>query len=106
MRSRKISQDTHAVDWNKKARPSRKAQQMRWAGDKPRQCEHGQEGHRPGHKQSGLGEWLVVVFGDGKRQKSKTAHKFLPWDTTPGASRENHQEVDLFKCLFFSHLFN
>ena len=85
------------MDWNKKARPSRKAQQMRWAGDKPRQCEHGQEGHRPGHKQSGLGEWLVVVFGDGKRQKSKTAHKFLPWTLC-----QVHQEKTIRRWIYLN----
>jgi len=50
LKSRKISQDVHAVDWNREAGASRKAQQIRWAGDKPRQHEHGQEGQRPEHK--------------------------------------------------------
>ena len=44
---------------------------------------------------------MVAVFRDRKRQKSKISHKFLAWDTMPGASRENHEEVDLFRGLFF-----
>ena len=44
LRSRKVSQDVHAVDWNREARPSRKARHMRWAGDKPRQHEMGKKG--------------------------------------------------------------